>query len=219
MFALNRYSIITKDEKYNQWAIELAESIHKNFVYYPKGSSRPRMYWKISIDMSHPWVASEGHLDCFDGYVTYRILQQTSNKKETLQQEIKDMEKMALAKYKYYESDDPLDLGECLALCHWFSEEEWAKSMIKSASECLEILWNKGYFTSIPLQYRLAFREFGTSMGVQLVPSLSERWKERVQAIHAMWEPHIFRRDSDITPIMYCTSLLQGGVMRKDYLQ
>ncbi len=32
------------------------------------------MYWKMSIDLSRPLVTSEGNLDPYDGYVTYRIV-------------------------------------------------------------------------------------------------------------------------------------------------
>ncbi len=48
MFALNRMSIAKNNPKYNRWAIQLAESIHPHFVYN-RESSRPKMYWKISI--------------------------------------------------------------------------------------------------------------------------------------------------------------------------
>ena len=64
MFALNRMSIARKNIKYNQQAIQLAKSIHPHFVTN-RSSSRPRMHWKISIDMSHPVVPSEGNLGTF----------------------------------------------------------------------------------------------------------------------------------------------------------
>lgn len=33
------------------------------------------MHWKMSIDLSHPAVASMGNLDPYDGLVTYSLLQ------------------------------------------------------------------------------------------------------------------------------------------------
>ncbi len=38
----------------------------------------------MSIDLSRPVVASEGNLDPIDGYVTYRLLQETSEDKNVL---------------------------------------------------------------------------------------------------------------------------------------
>ena len=49
--------------------------------------------------------------------------------------EIAQMQRMVLNKYKHYTSNDPLDLGEALWICHWFVDdhgrevlgrEEWA---------------------------------------------------------------------------------------------
>jgi hypothetical protein len=34
------------------------------------------MHWKMSIDLRRPAVMSEGNLDPFDGFVTYRLLQE-----------------------------------------------------------------------------------------------------------------------------------------------
>lgn len=42
MFALNRYSIYTKDKTYNDLAIQLAKAIHPYFVTEEAGSTRPR---------------------------------------------------------------------------------------------------------------------------------------------------------------------------------
>lgn len=42
---------------------------------YNRDSNRPRMYWKMFIDLSRPAVRSEGNLGPFDGYVTYTLLQ------------------------------------------------------------------------------------------------------------------------------------------------
>ena len=57
--ALNRMSIARNNERYNDLAIELAKSVHKHFVY-DTHKARPRMYWKMSIDLSRPLVWSEG---------------------------------------------------------------------------------------------------------------------------------------------------------------
>lgn len=72
MFALARLSVASKDKKYLNWAIELAENTHDKFVY-GRNTPEPHMYWKMSIDLTRPLVQSEGNLDPFDGFVTYRF--------------------------------------------------------------------------------------------------------------------------------------------------
>jgi len=81
----------------------------------------------------------------------------------------------------------------------------------------LENLWNAGYFLANP-DYRLAFREFGTIIGVQVNKIAPEVWRERAENLNKFWEPSHFlnARDKDITPIMFCTCLIPG-VMDKNY--
>jgi hypothetical protein len=114
----------------------------------------------MSIDLTKPQVPSEGNLDPFDGYITYRLLQQQSPIKEVLGKEIEAMKKMVHHKYSRYSSDDPLDLGEALWITHWFPEEDWSKTITERSLESLEELWKEGQF-SMSDRYRLAFREFG----------------------------------------------------------
>ena len=77
----------------------------------------------------------------------------------------------------------------------------------------LEMLWQRGAFEEAA-RYRLAFREFGTTIGVQVNPAAPRAWHERVRQLHGLWAPHLYTRDSDITPVMYATSLLPGAFSR-----
>src|SRR5690606_32148617 len=126
---------------------------------------------------------------------------------------IKDLEKIVMLKYKYYDSNDPLDLGESLWICHWYKEEEWAKHVSQTALNAIEELWDTGYFR-MSRNYRLAFREFGTTIGVQMYPEILSKWTSRVNALHDFWDPFVFARDADISPVMYATSLLPGVIKR-----
>lgn len=74
MFALNRLSMASQDQSYNDLAISLARAIHPAFVVN-RESQMPRMYWKVSIDLSHPLVSSSGNLDPVDGYAVFKLLQ------------------------------------------------------------------------------------------------------------------------------------------------
>jgi len=58
MFALNRMSIATNNRKYNDWAITLAKAIHPKFVYN-RATDRPKIHWKMSIDLTYALTPSE----------------------------------------------------------------------------------------------------------------------------------------------------------------
>ena len=139
MFALNRMSIASRNVWYNNQAISLAEAIHPHFMIN-RNSQRPRMFWKMSIDLQRPLVTSEGNLDPIDGYVILNLLQETKGE-TVLAQEISEYKKILDTKWQYYHSEDPLDLGMTLWTAHWFDKkEEWAASLTEQAFRCLCIL-------------------------------------------------------------------------------
>ncbi|KAK9828757.1 hypothetical protein WJX72_001940 [[Myrmecia] bisecta] len=219
MFALSRMALARNDHKYNEWAVEMAQAVHPRFVYN-RSSSRPRMHWKMSIDLTRPAVPSEGNLDPYDGLVTYRLLQEVDrhfnpDAPPPLKEEVTDLQRTVDAKYATYSSTDPLDLGEALWLAHWYPSDTWSKVVGERSLEGLEALWEEGYF-EMPPRYRLAFREFGTTLGVQCYPAAMLRWRDRVDKIHAFWEGRLFVRDRDITPVMFCASLLPGVWKRRE---
>jgi hypothetical protein len=72
MVALERIGGATRDERYRRWAVELARAAHRAFAY-PEGAPR-RMYWKMSVDLTRPLVASMGAHDPLDGLVTMTSL-------------------------------------------------------------------------------------------------------------------------------------------------
>ncbi|CAF4419732.1 unnamed protein product, partial [Adineta steineri] len=148
------------------------------------------MYWKMNIGLTHPAVQSEGNLDPYDGYITYRLVDEMAEERE-LEKEIADMKSMVDVKYSRYRSSDPLDLGEALWITHWYPNEQWAKTITTKSLQALEELWQQGDFRE-PLNRRLAFREFGTTIGVQVNDQANEAWKNRVDDIHNLWLPHLY---------------------------
>ncbi|MBW2079065.1 MAG: hypothetical protein JRI71_16240 [Deltaproteobacteria bacterium] len=112
MHALNRVSRVTGDLKYNTWAIELAKTAHAGFTYVTSFGGPKRMYWKMSIELTYPLVASMGHHDPLDGFITFHQLQATAAKgsdKSTvpdLNAEIADL--AAMCKGKSWATADPL---------------------------------------------------------------------------------------------------------------
>lgn len=113
-----------------------------------------------------------------------------------------DMEAMLRRKIPTFASSDPLDLGEALWLAHWASAEEpWAQLVQRRSLTALEALWAAGEFAELRRR-RLAFREFGTTIGVQVTGGeAAERWAPRVRQIHRDWREHLTTRDRDITPV------------------
>jgi hypothetical protein len=191
MFALNRLSLASGEKKYNDLGIQLARAIHPHFVY-KRESERPRMVWKMSMDLSHALVRSEGNLDPIDGLVTFRLLQRADGQSSTvLADEIRDYEKIVRTKWQGYSSEDPLDLGMTLWTAHWFGtgekKEHWAESLLNAARRDTKELFDESYFDVSPRR-RLAFREFGTCLGIRTALAGSEEWKARADKIVRAWE-------------------------------
>jgi len=209
MYALNRMSVARRDMKYNNWAVQMLKAIHPHFVW-GYGQNDLHIYWKMSIDLSRPEVSSEGNLDPFDGYITYRVLAELLPDKSVLTKEIDEMASMVKAKYRFYHSNDPLDLGEALWIAHFYPDEAWSQVLSERSLDALEYLWKSGRFRHVPESHRLAFREFGTTIGVQVHPAAGTQWKPRVQELHEFWSKRLYTRDRDITPVMFCTSLIPG---------
>jgi hypothetical protein len=138
MFALNRMTRASGDIRYNQQAIQLAKAIHPKF-FIDRAASRPRMIWKMNVDLSAPMVKSEGNLDPIDGYVVFRLLQASAleaGEGECLAEEVGDYRRTIDRKGEHFVSSDPLDLGMTLWTAHWFSEHErWAAEL---AGKCFE---------------------------------------------------------------------------------
>ncbi|PSN60851.1 hypothetical protein BS50DRAFT_448707, partial [Corynespora cassiicola Philippines] len=225
MFVLNRLSIESGEKEYNDQAIALAKAIHPHFVYNRK-STRPRMYWKMTMDLEKPLVRSEGNLDPVDGLVVYRLLQQTDGgDSEVLAEEIDDYHRIVQAKWQGYSSSDPLDLGMTLWTAHW-SQDTWAIGLVDRAEHAIEDLWQSAHFMRATTR-RLAFRDFGLAMGIKcgLNSRGSKRWTERADSVVSAWEqsgvvpdvksnhaagPNAGLDLQPITQVMYCAALIPG---------
>lgn len=193
MHALSRVSRVTIDSVYATWAMELAQAAHAWFTYTtPRG--RKRMYWKMSIDLSHPQVPSMGQHDPPDGYITYNELQAVAKdfklSSPDLTPEISDMAK--ICKGLSLVIDDPLGIGGLLSdalrvtqliikSIDSFNLEIFLQKLLTSA-----LIGLKSYAQNNPQDftavYRLAFREMGLSIGIKGVDyldSLLESNKEK----------------------------------------
>jgi len=186
------------------------------------------MFWKMSMDLSKPLVYSEGNLDPIDGYVTFQILQKTVGDPSVLAEEIRDYKKIVDTKFEQYYSGDPLDLGMTLWTSHWFDkEEEWSTKLSERAFRCLRILKDEELYFEEPPAYRLAFREFGTCLGIRCY-EVEEEWETFARKLALQWEvigivPKPIKKVlvkeelEPITLVMYCSALFPGA-FRKGYL-
>jgi hypothetical protein len=152
MFALNRMTRASRDMKYNRQAVKLAKAIHPKF-FVDRATSRPRMVWKMNIELTKALVASEGNLDPIDGYVVFRLLQATAKEAgdgEVLAEEVSDYRRVMNRKGGHYVSSDPLDLGMTLWTAHWFSEREgWAAELAKKCFEQMCQFFNDLFYRNI----------------------------------------------------------------------
>lgn len=177
MHALNRTSRIMKEAKFNIWAIELARTVHRAFTYAPAEGGLKRMYWKMSIDLSHPLIPSMGQHDPLDGLITYLELEATSGSDIrnifSLKKEIEEMS--AICQDQQWITTDPLGLGGLLTdsyriaqlIVEDFPEQlKLFKEILKSLPVGLEHYAHNKSLT-LSAQYRLAFRELGLSIGLK----------------------------------------------------
>lgn len=208
MFALNRLSKASEDMAFNDLGISLARAIHPHFLVDRGSGGRPRMVWKISMDMTRPLVSSQGNLDAITGYVVYRLLQVTSGTPNCLASEIADYKQIMDSHGPPRVSSDTLDLGMGLWIAQWDAGiHGWADTLVQECNKSLSEshptqhlsrvidcnlhktahVLNQQRYTYASLKHRLAFREFGALLGIEC--SDQDKYLEsRVDPITDMWE-------------------------------
>jgi protein-L-isoaspartate(D-aspartate) O-methyltransferase len=157
MFALARLGDLKPEHR--RRGIQLARDVHKAFVIPGRG-----VIWKMNEDLSGPYPGfGLGALDAFDGYVSYRLLDE-----HALAAEISEMRSFMDRDYASLSIDQDLGLGMMLWLAHFFPDEPWAKVQIPRALATLDRMWvdPPGYFCrSLQLrQVKFAFTNYGVSL-------------------------------------------------------
>ncbi len=188
MHALERTAEATEDSQYLRWAVELAKKTESAFVHLLPSSKSKRMYWKMSIDLSYPLVASMGQHDALDGFVTYSELNQASKKALhgeglDLAQEISGISKML--EEGSWITEDSLGIGGLLF------DASRIGQLVASGLDLIDLLesvldsslLSMRYFSaadplSLPADYRLAFRELGLSIGLRGVEWMSKSMEQ-----------------------------------------
>ncbi|KAM5441199.1 hypothetical protein MferCBS31731_003627 [Microsporum ferrugineum] len=168
MFALNRLSMATGDPTYNRQACSLGKAIHPHF-FIGLYTDNPRMVWKVSMDLSHPLVSSQGNLDPLDGYVIYSLVQASAREfgdGQVFKEEISSYKKLFSSRLQSIPSMDFLDVGMTLVSTQWFyGVEDWATTVASRCFKILRALFNQDNCLQDGSD-RIAFREFGASLGI-----------------------------------------------------
>ncbi|MGD8909972.1 MAG: hypothetical protein PVI92_11565 [Chromatiales bacterium] len=185
IYALDQLSQATGESCYNLWARELAASAHDAFVEPATSGPPTRMYWKMSIDLSHPLVSSMGQHDPLDGYITAVQIQitaarlQSSASGPNLSEAIRQYETMA--NQTQWASPDPLGIGGLLVdayrvvqLRHLGApiDSHLVTKLLGAAHTGLRHYAANDELQA-PAEYRLAFRELGLAIGLEAVERLS----------------------------------------------
>ncbi len=181
MHALQRAGQVTGDANFKRLARELAQVAHARFTYTPPAGGPKRMYWKMSIDLSRPLVASMGLHDPLDGLITYYELRgnaQADDAAPGLENEIAEL--AALCRARDWTTDDPLGLGGLLAdalrlgqltLKGVMALPEMLGDILASARAGLEFFWRADPL-ALPARQRLPFRELGLAIGLHAADRL-----------------------------------------------
>ena len=195
MHALARTAAVTSDVDYLRWALELAQAAHSAFVYRPSNAAAQRMYWKMSIDLSRPQVASMGHHDPLDAQLSYielqraRAMHSSTDDLPGLEAELIDA--AALCAGRSWVTEDPLGIGGLLVDIDRVSRmqvdahsefSDMLDRLLLDARTSLSILAGAYHFDA-SAEYRLAFREIGLSIGLHAVEAFHQRCPEDANSL------------------------------------
>ena len=189
--------------RYRQMGIDLVRQVHDAFLVPGRG-----IIWKMKEDLSGPYPGyGFGALDAFDGYVSYRMLDQFA-----LSREIDDMRALVNRSAPDLVITQDLGLGMMLWMTHFFPDEPWAKLQRRRCLTILERMWKENsYFCREPglPRIKFAFTNYGVSVGLQSVSEMPER----VARLNRYFESYRSGDEYDeagITHVMACSSHFPG---------
>jgi hypothetical protein len=192
---------------YRERGVALARDIHGPFVVPGRG-----VIWKMKEDLSGPYPSyGFGALDAFDGYVSYRLLDEAA-----LALEIAEMGEIIDKTAGDLVITQDLGLGMMLWMTHFFPEEPWAELQKRRSLAMLDRMWvEEGYFAREPYlpEMRFAFTNYGVSVGLQAVGAMPDR----VEQLNTYFERYRSGDEYDraaITHVMACSSHFPGLLLQ-----
>jgi hypothetical protein len=186
MHALYRVYRETGRDDYLRWALELAKTSHHAFTHIPAIGGPPRMYWKMSVDLTRPLVDSMGQHDPLDGLITWLQLDSAARHLASipseldLQIEIGVMREMNVGLNCV--SADPLGIGGLLTdafrlvqLIDNYRLDETARleALVRDIDYSLQYYITQNQL-GLPAKYRLAFRELGLAIGLHAIVKMQD---------------------------------------------
>lgn len=192
---------------YRRVGVELVRQIHDAFVLPRRG-----VIWKMKEDLSGPYPGyGFGALDAFDGYVSYRLLDEAA-----LADQIADMRMLVEQSAPDLHITQDLGLGMMLWMTQFFPLEDWA---VRQKARCLTMLdrmWiEESYFCREPgaRNVKFAFTNYGVSVGLQAVDATPQRTRRLNAYFETYRSGDEYDRDA-ITHVMSCSSHFPGYLMR-----
>jgi hypothetical protein len=192
--------------RYRQMGIDIVHEVHDAFLVPERG-----VIWKMREDLSAPYPGyGLGALDAFDGYVSYRMLDE-----EALSREIDDMRALIDKAAPDLMITQDLGLGMMLWMTHFFSEEPWARQQKTRCLKTLDRMWtDDSYFCREPNlpRTKFAFTNYGVSIGLQSVNEMPER----IDRLNLYFESYRSGDEYDhaaITHVMACSSHFPGALI------
>ena len=200
-------AVLAKYEpRYRRKGIELVHQIHDAFLVPGQG-----VIWKMTEDLSAPYPGfGLGALDAFDGYLSYRLLDE-----QGLAREIADMRVLVESSAPELLITQDLGIGMMLWMTHFFPKEPWAQIQQPRCLSVLERMWSEvGYFCREPHlpDVKIAFSNYGVSVGLQAVDAMPER----VQRLNEFFEDYRSGDEYDhaaITHVMACSAHFPGYLL------
>jgi hypothetical protein len=185
MHALERAADATGDAGLLRYGVELAGAAHAGFMHVVLGEKR--LYWKMSIDLSHPVVMSMGRHDALDGLAAAAALEAHVRSGAgpvdgadvaDLQVVLSDLAEMCAG--RGWATHDALGIGGLLTDA-WFLArlrstdvpDRLLTGVLRDAARSLDLV-TMGRHLDARAAERLAFRELGLSLGLAAVERLDQ---------------------------------------------
>lgn len=226
MHALDQVARATGQGRFALWARELADAAHRRFVHESRG--RRRMYWKMSVDLVRPQVASMGHHDPLDGYITCLQLDATARSLSVRGPDLAD----AIADYRSMidpdalATADPLGIGGLLVDAYRLTQLDRDRAL-RAALLGAARMGLEHYVVQPDLrssaEHRLAFRELGLAIGLAAAEAMKAgvfaRYAPLRTAISSFWldadhrRTRTYRGHEDISDVMLATTVAPNGFL------
>ena len=235
MHALNRISQVTGNKDYLIWAVVLAKVAHQAFTYAPdpaKPESK-RMYWKMSTDLTRPLVTSMGQHDPLDGLLTYYELSASLEAQDildsnfSLEAEITDMH--AMCAHQRWATSDLLGMGGLLTDAYktyqligdrqpsgFKDAQDLLEQLMLDSITSLQSLTEQNPF-DLPANQRLAFRELGLSIGVQVIPMLDVKKLQKTEILNNKQIQQLTELLDYLRPYTQLHSIIESFWLQKDH--